>query len=185
MKKLLLPILLLSAICSAQKSYVSASASIDLRNATFGSKPTEFKPALDGTLSIHCVSKGFELNAGYEHFQKIGFSREFFNLGYLSERFVPIRNNDLNFDVLLYGGPSLIHRFGKEDRVSKGKYIFGNSSHLAIQAGISFRKNISDKIMIELNYEFMTRQDLIYMYPGTDKSIVGSGTVGLHYILSK
>jgi len=186
MKKTTILALMLSLGGYAQQSFCSISGNIDARNALIGSKPTGNNPALDFTLKVHAVSKGFEMSGGYERFQQIGFSREMANFGYNSERFIPIGNKDFDFTAIPYIGGSLIHRFGKDDRTVGDKFIYGNSSHLALQIGMSFRYAISDKWLLDLTYEIMTRPDLNYLYP-TDNNpgVVGSGTVGIHYVLSK
>jgi len=186
MKKILLPALLFSATMFSQ-SFLSVSGNVDVRSATLGSKPTNFKPALDFILKVHAVSNvGVELQGGYERFDAIGFSREMANIGYNSERYIALFGNEIDITAIPYIGGSIIHRFGKEDRIVKGEYIYGKSSHVALQVGISFRYEISDKIIFDATYELMTRPDLDYVYPtDPNQGVVGSGTVGIHYILTK
>lgn len=186
MRKLIFPALLFSASMFAQKAYVSVSCNVDIKNAVVGSKPTGYSPALDASLNLHMVgNNGIELQFGYEHFQQIGFNRHFANMGYNSERYIPLGDNEFDFIAVPYVGLSLIHRFDKEDRQVGNDFIYGNSSHFAFQVGMSFRYKVSDKIMIDFTSELLTRPDLKYLYP-TDPTpaAVISNSIGIHYILT-
>jgi hypothetical protein len=191
MRRLLLPLLFIGSLTYGQyktpkESYASLSLKTDVRNAILGSKPTNNKPSPDLTLAVNMVGNNLELSVGDELFNQIGFNRFFLNFGYHSQRYIPIGDKELNFTVIPYLGASTITRYGKEDRIlPNGDFIYGNSSHLAVQGGISIRGKITDKILFDVSYEGLTRQDLLYMYP-TDNPhfIVFSGSAGLHYIIT-
>jgi hypothetical protein len=189
MKKLLL-LLLLSPFMYGQKaSYFSMSLSQDIKNGIVGSKPTNNEPSLDLTLGIHCVGDNYELYTGDELFNQIGFNRFFVNGGYHTQWYIPIGDKELNFSVVPYVGFSMINRYGKADHEivtpSQTYYIYGRSNHLAVQGGLSFRAKVSEKFLIDLTTEALTRQDLKYLYPtDPNKFIVFSNTFGVHYIFN-
>ena len=60
MKKLI-TILLLTTSIYAQDNYMSFSAGIDVRNALFGSEPTNNKPALDYQLQFAMVDRNMDI----------------------------------------------------------------------------------------------------------------------------
>lgn len=174
---------------SQKETYASVSLRTDLRNAVLGSKPTNDKPALDLTASVNMVSNNFEINFGDEYFREIGFNRVFVNFGYHLPRYVRIGYKEIDITVVPYAGFGVISRFGKEDREiitpDKDYYIYGSSSHLAAQAGLSFRVKLFDKFLLDWTCEALTRPDLQYLYP-TDPNdkIKFSNSVGVHYIFS-
>jgi hypothetical protein len=198
MRRILIPILMLSAFSYGQKhkvSYFSASLKTDVKNAFVGSKPTNNNPALDLMAGIHAVGGNFEINVGDELFNQIGYNRFFINFGYHSERYIPEEiipfvDRDINFSIIPSIGFAQIVRYGKEDHEIKTPtqtyFIYGHSSHIAVQGSLSFRGKLTDKILIEFLTELSTRPDTNYLYP-TDpqKTFVLSNFIGLHYVFSE
>jgi hypothetical protein len=190
LKKLVLPLLLLSSLMYGQKeSYFSMSLSQDIKNGIVGSAPTHNEPSLDLTLTVHCVGQNYEMNFGDELFNQIGFNRFFVNGGYHTQWYIPFRDKEYNFSVIPYVGFSSITRYGKPDHEivtpNQTYWIYGYSNHLAVQGGLSFRAKVTDNFLIDFKTEALTRQDLKYMYPtDPNKFIVISNTIGIHYVFN-
>ena len=188
MKKLLLSSLLFSFGLFAQEkeSYCSISIGTDVKNSIVGSKPTGNNPALDLVMNINAVSCDFEISAGYEHFQAIGFSRYSADFGFHNQRYIPIGNKEFDFTAVPSIGFSMIQRFnGIDHYASNGDFIYSRSSHLAAQVNLSLRTKLSDKILLDWTIQAITRPDLQYLYPTDDpKFIVFSNYLKLHYIIN-
>lgn len=76
----LLTLFLMSNIGFSQIQY--AGASVDARNATVGSTPTNDNPELDFVVFGGVTNKrGFTVEIGYENFKAIDFSRQYLALG--------------------------------------------------------------------------------------------------------
>jgi hypothetical protein len=184
---------LLSAVSYGQKndkvSYCSFSLKTDVKNAVMGSKPTNNNPALDLMGTIHMVGGNFELNVGDENFNQIGYNRFFVNFGYHSERYIPLGDKEFDFTIIPAIGFAQIVRYGKQDHEIKTPtndyFIYGHSSHIAVQGSLSFRTKIAERILLDFTTEASTRPDLAYLYPtDPNKSFVISNFLGLHYILT-
>lgn len=191
MKKLVLSMLMVSALTFAQEkeSYASLFVLTDIHNAVEGSKPTNYKPALDLTAGISMVSNNFELRVSDELFNQIGFNKFAVNFGYHSQRYIPLGNKDFNFCIVPSAGVGMIQRWGLGDRVVKTpedtRYIYGKSSHISVQVGLSFVTRLSDKIMLDLSSDLSMRPDLLYHYPTDNpKGWVLSNHLGVHYIIN-
>lgn len=188
MKKILILLLVcMTSFAQEKESYFSLSAGADVKCSLVGSKPTNNQPSLDLIVAAHMVGNDFELSVGDEYFKQIGFNRFFMNAGfhfpmYIPEEFFPVGDSDLNFTLVPYVGTSNITRFGFEDRIVGDRYIYGRSSHLAVQGGLSVRFELLENLLLDFSSELLTRQDLQYRYfSDNPKFIVLSNYVSLHY----
>jgi len=190
MKKLLLSMLLLSAVTYGQKAepetYFSASLSADGQNLIFGSKPTNNESALDLRLKLHAVGNNFEMSPGYERFNQIGFERYSLDFGWHSQRYIPeswipFSDDDFDFTAVPSIGFSMIKRYGHI--VEETLHTDGKPAFLAVQGSISFRKKISDHFLLDWTVEGITRGDTKTLYPNDPhKGYTISNYFGVHYI---
>ena len=192
MKKLLFSMLLLSAVTYGQKAepetYFSASLSADVTNLAIGSKPTNHESALDLRLKLHAVGKDFEMSPGYERFNQIGFERYSLDFGWHSQRYIPeswipFSDEDFDFTAVPSIGFSMMDRYGhivEETLHTDGKPMF-----FAVQGSMSFRKKISDKILLDWTFEVITRGDTKTLYPNDpSKGYTYSNYFGAHYVFN-
>ena len=168
MKKLVLPLLLLSAVTFAQNkdkvNYFSLSLLTDVRNAAIGSQATDNKRALDLIAGLHIVKNNFEYSVGYEYFNAIGFSRDMLNFGYHSERYIPeswipFANKDFEFTAIPRIGASIINRFEKPNETNP-TFKDLHASWWGVQCGLSLRAKLTDHVLIDVTAEFLTRKDI-------------------------
>lgn len=137
--------------------YVSFSTGVDIRNAIVGSGQTNHKPALDLLYQFSMVSKKTEINIGYERFQKIGFEKLTFGLGYHFPLYGYAFGKEINTEIIPSLEPTLIGRWGDQWGTT--------SSHLTIGANLAFRVNLSKNIAVEFSSNFLPRSDLSARYP--------------------
>jgi hypothetical protein len=169
MKKLFI-LLLTSTICCAQ-TYVSAN--IDFRNSTFGSKPTNFKPAVDAIYKFGMIGSipghktKIEITIGYEVFNRIKFDRYFSTIGVqipITEKLIAIPSYEF----------SIIGRWGQEWQTV--------SSHLAVLgSNVVLRYKLNDKFSFDFTTAILDRVDLNTRYGGSNVRI--SNYVGINYKL--
>lgn len=169
MKNLSLLLLLLSTIGYSQQGYVSAT--FDVRNATFGSAPTENKPEPNTNFKLAMVgNKGTEAGIGLELFPRIDYNRYYLFLGQqikLSETLKLVPSLE----------PSIINRWG-----SWGKglgYEDNRSSHLTLGASLALRVKITDKLFLENQFSALPSTDLAAKYD--DFKVRYSYFIGLGY----
>lgn len=172
-------------------NYFSLSLGSDIKSSTVGSKATDYKASPDIIIGAHMVGSNFELNPEIESFAKIGYFRFGLNAGYHSERYVRLFGEDHNFTIVPSIGFSMIHRYGFEDReiydpkIKTTTYIYGSSSHFAVQANLSFRFKLTDGLLLDFNTGLQTRPDLMYRYPtDSPKNICLNNTLKLHFIIN-
>jgi len=105
MKKLIF--LLFPLFASGQiERYVAFNSSIDIRNATVGSAPTENKPELDLNLAVEFHFKN-QLTFGihYETFKAIGYYKASWGVGYVFEPLKRLRAHiDLQTELIFRQG---------------------------------------------------------------------------------
>lgn len=158
MKKLII-LLLLTTISYAQETYVAFSAGFDVGNATFGSRPTNYKPSLDGLYQFSMVGQNIEGIVSYEHFQEIGFSKFSFGGGYhfplYGRMFGEVRRTVFisSLDI------SLINRFDK---------AYNPKSHFTLGANLAFRWHLTDDFAVETQLNSLPRVDLKYRNEKSD-----------------
>jgi len=169
MKTLLLTLLI--SIGSFAQTYLSAN--IDFRNATFGSEPTNFKPALDAVYKFGMIGSipghktKIEMTIGYEVFNRIKFDRYFSTIGVqipIAEKLTAIPSYEF----------SIIGRWGSEWQTV--------SSHLAVLgANIVLRYKLTDNISFDFTTSVLDRVDLNTRYGGSNVRI--SNYLGINYKL--
>lgn len=191
MKKLILIALILLQynIYAQKENYASIYGGADVKNLFFGSPPTNNVPSPDILIGLNMVGDNLLLNPEVEIFNKIGFRRESLSLGYVSQRYIPINGTDLNFNIIPSLGISAIHRYGQDDKKietpTETYFIYGHSTHIALQANLSITVKITNKIMLDYTLQCLQRPDLKYLYPtDPNKKYVFSGFLKLHYILT-
>lgn len=159
-------ILLLFTTFAFSQPYVSAG--VDIRNATLGSEPTNFKPAFDGIFRIGAIgnqpfrSTTLDVVVGYEVFNRIGFDRYFTSIGVhfpLKTNYKNQASNDNKITIVPAYEFSIINRWGSDWGV--------RSSHLAVLgANLGIRYKLSDRTEIEFLTALLDRVDLNTMYGG-------------------
>ena len=175
MKKLLLPILLLSLTGSAQlskekDSYLSFSGGFDIRNAAIGSNPTQNKPALNYIVEMHAVSQNVDITVGYEAFPQIKYSRMISGLGY------HIRMNDcLTFQPSLEASiikREYVHNYTTLNGV-KGSEI-QKPGFMAYGLNLAFQFDLSDNFAIQTATNIIQRPDKNYLYHEDDRYVLSN-----------
>jgi len=146
-----------------QEHYLAFSAGLDIKNATIGSKATGDKAALDMLYQFAIVSKGIEVNLGYERFNAISFEKFTFGVGYHFPLYGRIGNKVIKTVLIPSIEPTLIGRWGDEWEC--------RSSHLSIGGNLALRWNLSDKTAVELLSNFLPRTDLYARYPEMHSSV--------------
>jgi len=107
--------------------YVAFNSSIDARNITVGSEPTNFKPKLDLQLgtTLH-LGKGWTFGLNYETFKAIGYYKASYAIGYVFE---PINKIRVHTTI----EPELIFRRGDLETYYKiNKNFYGISANCQI-----------------------------------------------------
>lgn len=131
------------------------SASFDARNATFGSKQTDYEPELNYILTFGAISnKKVVVSMIYEGFNKLGFKRWGFELG-KEIKLIPKTKLTITGD------------FGIIDRRGAGYYYYGGNAN--------FSYEISDKIRVFIKTQVLKRNDI------EDKLVRRSNFVGIQY----
>lgn len=140
-----------------QEHYKYFSTAIDIRNAAFGSRPTNNQPALDLIYQAGIVSHNLEVNISYESFKAIYFDKYAVGVGYHFPLYGCVFGQLLK-TVLIPGiEPTMINRWGSEWQTT--------SCHLTISAGLSLRWFLTDQLAIELLHTMIPRTDLYARYP--------------------
>jgi len=168
MKKLL-TLLLLTQLSFAQEitPYVSFSVGVDVRNATFGSQPTNNKPEIDYQLGFEMTSfNRVQVGIFYENFNRIKFDRYGFSVGY------ELTYND-KITITPSIESSLINR-GEVPEVTQG-----SGSFFSYGANLRFKYEIIDNLCIGVRGNVIARTDLNYLYGG--RHFVPSGYLELIY----
>ena len=149
MKTLLLTLLISIGSFAQKESYQYFSVGSD----------TKFL-GKDLIFNAGCVGKDFEMFIGYEVFKKINFDKYTAGAGYHFPRYV----KNVKVDIVPSIDFNIINRWsdwggGLGDRNQK-------SSHIAFGGNLAFRIEITDRIMIENQFQFLPRVDLNTMYGG-------------------
>ena len=162
MKTLLL--LLFTTIAFAQ-GHIYFGAGLDVRNATFGSTPTQNKSAMDLMLKYGMISDNrIECTINYETFPKIGFKKFSFGVGIG----IPITPK---ITIVPTIEPTLIDRNWS---VQYGNSINGGqSSHLSIGFSMPIRVELNDKFDLEVLTNGLVRTDLKAKY-GDSKTVIST-----------
>jgi hypothetical protein len=167
---ILILILVFAIICGIanaqtkdQEHYLYVSGSIDIRNATVGSDPTNNKPAADLLYQFGMVGQNIEVNIGYETFKAIHFDKYTIGVGYHFPLYGRIGNTVIKTVFIPSIEPTLIGRWGDEWQC--------RSSHLSIGGNLSLRWHLSDKIGVEWLTNFLPRTDLSSRYPELYSSV--------------
>lgn len=184
MKKLI-TLLLLTTSIYAQDNYISFSAGIDVRNALFGSEPTNNKPALDYQLQFAMVDRNMEVNIGFEAFPRLDFRKYSIGAGYHFQLYAYAFKRAVKTTFIPSLEPSLIDRY---DYWGGGIGTKQKSSHLSLGVNLAFRWDLNDDMAFEYCFNMLPRTDLKAMY-GRDlditrdrASISGVPIIGSNYI---
>lgn len=152
MKKLLL--LLFPLFVSGQN--VSFSAGIDVRNAVIGSKPTHNKPEVDYLLGFNMISDNrFDVGIFYENFNRIKFTRYGFTVGYQ----LPITEK-------LIVTPSF--EFSIINRNEVERDFYGSAGFMSYGLNCKLQFEVLDNFCVGLKGNYIKRNDLSYLYGGTN-----------------
>jgi len=163
MKKLI--ILLFPLFVSGQN--VSFSAGVDVRNAFVGSQPTQNKPEVDYLLGFNMISfNRFDVGIFYENFNRIKFTRYGCSVGYQ----LPITEK-------LIVTPSI--EFSLINRGEVEKEFSGNGGFMSYGLNCKVQYEILDNFCIGLKGNYIKRNDLSYLYGGTN--LLFSGYLELAY----
>lgn len=168
-------------------SYAAIVIGADIRNATFGSQPTNYKPAFDGVYQLVMVGSDFELNVGYERFNYSfkengmtvkAFEKYSLGFGYHFPLYGYIAGKEIKTTFIPSLEPSVILR----PMIDEYGYS-GRPGFLTMGANLSFQWDISDRFAFQLTSNFLPRPDLEFLY-GQNK-IVMSNYGKLVYKFSK
>lgn len=146
-----------------QEHYYYFSAALDVRNATFGSAPTNYNPEIDALYQMGIVSQNIEVNIGYENFNAISFSKYSVGVGYHFQLYAYPFGHEIKTVLVPSLEPTIINRWGTEWECS--------SSHLSIGANIGLRWHFTDYLGVELLYNALPRVDLKARYPTANPTI--------------
>lgn len=153
MKNIIYLLFFCSVGAHAQNLFVAGG--FDVKNAIFGSKPTNNKPALDVVIEFGMIGGKTEIVVGYEEFKDINFDKFSFGVGH---RF---RIND-KFILIPSIEPSLIGRWGLSWQTI--------SSHLTLGASVALRYKLSNSFSLELQSNVLPRTDLMARYPDINQN---------------
>lgn len=170
MKKfILLATLVFGMNVFAQEAFVGVA--VDVRNAAIGSEPTGNQPAFDGLFKVGMVgAKNFELQAQYETFKEIGFTKEAVGFGYK----IPL-SEELSVTPLVE--PTLIHRKWKESDNAG----YDKTNHLGAGFSLSTRYKLGDRLGVEIHTNYLFRGDNDWRYGANAEPWVLSVYGGLTY----
>lgn len=183
MKKLILTtILMLSSLTYGQMgvdvdTYAAFVIGADIKNATFGSQPTNYKPAFDGVYQLVMVGKDFELNVGYERFNYTfkengltvkAFEKYSLGVGYHFPLYGYIAGKEIKTTFIPSLEPSIIWRPLIDVDGMKARPGFPT-----LGVNFSFQWNISDDFAFQLTSNFLPRPDLNYLY-GQNKIVISN-----------
>jgi len=146
MKKLIL-ILVFTSIYAQKESYQYVSFGTDIKFAS-----------QDLILNAGCVGNNFEMNIGYELFKQINFDKYTIGIAYHIPRYV----GNTKTVIIPSIEPTMINRWGNwggglGDRCQR-------SNHLSLGFNIAIRAELTDKIMLEIQANYLPRTDLNTMY---------------------
>lgn len=170
MKKLIVLAVLVFGMSATAQGLNEAflSASFDVRNASFGSAPTNNKPALDALFKCGMVGeKGLEFQAMYEVFKKIEFSK----YGLCVGQKIPVIEDKMSVSLLAELAWVKRDWGGEVGEVGNG----------CAGMAISTRYKISDRVGVELFLERLFRGDIDWRYNGNGEPWVNSVYVGVTY----
>jgi hypothetical protein len=156
MKKLI-TLLLIPLFASGQsKPYVSFSVGVDVRNALIGSQPTNNKPEVDYLIGFNMISYNrFDVGIFYENFNRIKFTRYGASVGYQ----LPITEKLTLTPAVEF---SLINR-GEVEREFEG-----NGGFISYGVNCKLQYPILNNLDVSLKGNFIKRNDLSYLYGGTN-----------------
>jgi len=182
MKKLLLPILLLSLTGNAQlskekDSYLSFSGGFDIRNAAIGSSPTQNKPALNYIVEMHAVSQNIDITIGYEAFNEIKYSRMIAGLGYHFPLYAYIGRTEIKTTFQPSLEASIIQRtYNDNYRALDGVKHDCNRKvgFLAYGFNLAFNWDLSDNFAIQTATNIIQRPDKEYLYHEDDRYVLSN-----------
>jgi hypothetical protein len=172
-------------------SYIGLSTGIDIRNAIVGSAPTDNKSAADLNLILSLVSKNWEVTAGYEHFEKINFSKYSIGVGYRFPLYCYIGNKQVRTTVAPSIEYNIINRW---DKWGNSLSYDEPSSHLAPSASLRIHWELGERLGLGLLLNAQVRADLGAKYPNTswhqkatafNSPVVGSTFLVISYKLKK
>lgn len=146
-----------------KENYLSVSLGFDVRNATAGSEATKFKASGDFLGKFSMVGNNIEVNIGYEHFEKIYFSKYTIGLGYHFPLYGRIGNTTIKTVLIPSIEPTIINRWGEEWE--------SRSSHLSIGANLGVKWDLNDRLSTEVLFNYLPRVDLHARYPEKHNNI--------------
>lgn len=149
----------------SQKQYLNVS--VDIRNAIIGSNPSNNKPSLDIIILGGVTDKnGITLEAGYENFKAIKFSKIYFGIGYTFVHW----SKKLECAVTLE--PTYITRDWGDD--------YGKVTYKSIGASSRVTYNVNDNFGVSLLGNVLLRTDNEDRY-GISTPKVFSAYLGITY----
>jgi hypothetical protein len=172
MKKLII-ILLFSVYAQGQ---VSISSGIDIKNAVTGTKPTNNNPAIDLILKLHLVGKNIECTVQYENFNKIGFEKYAFGVGYQFPLYGNFFRKEIKTTLIPSFEPTLISRRKTEN---SGDFD-SKSSHLSLGASMTIKWDLNERFSIGIVGNALYRTDLAAKY-NIKNPIVYSNYISFFY----
>lgn len=181
MKRLLIIILLMISTLgycqppSEKDAYIAGTFAFDMRNATFGSKPTGDNPALDYMIGANVVGDNVDLSLGYENFNKIKFDRMFVGLGYHFPLYAYVFNEEIKTTFQPSLEASVISRTWTENYTYQGKAYSEQikGSFFTPSLNLGFRWDVTDHIGFEFDTHFCPRPDIKYLY-NDDKIVISN-----------
>ena len=182
MKKLLLPILLLSLTGNAQlskekDSYLSFSGGFDIRNATVGSAPTQNKPALNYIVEMHAVSRNIDITIGYEAFNEIKYSRMISGLGVHFPLYAYIGHAEIKTTFQPSLEASIIQRTHDDNYTTLDgiKHDYQRKvGFMAYGLNLAFNWDLSDSFAIQTATNIIQRPDKDYLYHESDRYVLSN-----------
>jgi hypothetical protein len=176
MKTIIITLALLFSITTySQNLKVITSIGIDVRNATLGSEPTNYKSALDIPIYLGLVGeRGWGFSLGYESFKKIKYSS--FNMKFSKEfkilndkiSMIPSVELVLIKRILDVPCPKLVGVVDGIEIVDKSQTIYYTDAYFfpTVGANLEINYNLNDNNSIGLRFNELKRNDLNYIYGG-------------------
>ncbi|MGL2986722.1 hypothetical protein ACSVH5_03920 [Flavobacterium sp. RSSA_27] len=184
MKKFLF-ILLITSISYAQRTnerFFSFSLAFDVENLIVGSKPTNFESAFNYFIQASRVSRNFEINLGYERFNRINFSKNTIGFGYHIPFSFDIGNKEINSRIILSTQPTLINRWSTWGGGLSENY---RKSYFSVGVSFAYRLDISKSFALEYMFNALPREDIYHVYGNSGwkgrASINGIPVVGSNF----
>ena len=149
--KTLILILAVTSIYAQKECYQYVSFGSDVKFAT-----------KDLIFNAGCVGNNFEMNIGYEVFKEINFDKYTIGIAYHIPRYI----SNTKTIIVPSIEPTMINRWGDwggglDNRNQR-------SNHLSFGFNLALRAELTNRIMLEIQSNYLPRIDLNTMYGGTN-----------------